>query len=357
MISIFCRGQRMLPFFELWDMGTFGFQNWTFAPNQGNWLMNAAEGNPPPAAVFPGQPAKTDYHDTLISTSFWGYEFQNCAQFKLEFDLKLENVQNTSTEAFGIAVYYEATWHLLADIYNYNSFDWTHLSYFLPHEVTHGSFRLGFVGHGQNTSNINKWLLDNIYLSFKCFPPESFTANMMGSYCHLSWQPAPCTLDTAGRTMIPMGYNVYRRSCNDSTFQKLNNSYVIDTTFDDHFPSGSCFYYYITEIYNSTEWNGFLCESQPSDTLYLMSEGVDRKDKEHGITMFPNPVDQTLTIKSADLFHGFQLTDLFGRTVFDIGKVFSREYSFSCKSLENGIYFLKIHTGQGEVCRKIILQH
>ncbi|MCX6252100.1 MAG: T9SS type A sorting domain-containing protein [Bacteroidetes bacterium] len=363
LFSVTGRGQ-MIPFFENWDMGLFTYQDWTFSPAQGNWQINVGIGNPLPAAMFRGQPALTDYHDTL--KSIWiSSEFRNCAKYWLEFDLMLDNAQNSSTEGFGIAVKHNGgsghdPYLMLEDIYNYHSFGWTHFKYQLPDDVWQSSswcFQLGFVPHGPNSSQINGWYLDNIHAYFTCNPPISITGMNMGSYRHLSWQPPPCSLDTTGQTMIPIGYNVYRKVCMDTTFQKLNNTYVVDTTFDDHVSLGYCFDYYVTAIYNSTEWNGFLCESQPSDTIYLMFEGVDRQYRSREITLFPNPVDKTLTLKSSDPIQGFQLSDLAGRKMFEADKAGSDEFSFNCEGLADGIYYLTIRTEQGEISQKVIVQH
>ncbi len=43
-IDILCG--RDLPFCEMWDAGSFAFNEWTFAPDQGNWAISAGTGNP-----------------------------------------------------------------------------------------------------------------------------------------------------------------------------------------------------------------------------------------------------------------------------------------------------------------------
>ncbi len=86
--------------------------------------------------------------------------------------------------------------------------------------------------------------------------------------------------------------------------------------------------------------------------------GVNKNNSDGFVKIFPNPAGLYLNIKTSgnNIISGYVLTDISGKTI--IKKDVNRNFvSVNTKHLHQGIYFLKIFTGNGVVFRKAVIKH
>jgi hypothetical protein len=74
------------------------------------------------------------------------------------------------------------------------------------------------------------------------------------------------------------------------------------------------------------------------------------------ISLYPNPVNSTLTIKTTqnNIIDNITLFDISGRVILVKKGTNSVSEKINLSSLSNGSYFIKISTDSGEVTKKII---
>ncbi|MEI6437008.1 MAG: T9SS type A sorting domain-containing protein, partial [Bacteroidota bacterium] len=176
-----------LPFYEPWDAGTFGFNNW--APS-GHWTMNTGIGNPAPSADFNWAPALTNYSQALtsevIDASAW-----TCAKIWLDFDLKLIDRNNTGKEKLTIDIFYGGSWHQKMEVSNNGSTNWVpkHINI----DVVKGkAFRIRFVASGVNSSDMLHWYVDNVHAYGICNPAKTLAASQSQFTTTLTWVAPDC---------------------------------------------------------------------------------------------------------------------------------------------------------------------
>lgn len=182
---------RPLPFFEGWDEGTFTFNEWRFWPGQGNWEMNMSNGNPAPSAVFNWEPLLNGYNYALESPAIDGSSV-HCGRIWLDFNLKLQDQNETGQEIFFVEIWNNNEWHQKAMIANTGSFEWTgyHLDISMVKEK---GFRIRFRVKGVNSSDIVNWYVDNIHIYPVCFPALNPTGDIQGFDAHLTWSAPKCS--------------------------------------------------------------------------------------------------------------------------------------------------------------------
>lgn len=71
------------------------------------------------------------------------------------------------------------------------------------------------------------------------------------------------------------------------------------------------------------------------------------------VSLFPNPVNSFLTIMSESYFSKIQLTDLFGKVVYT-RELNEQQALIDLSTIEKGIYFLELSSGQGSVVKKLV---
>jgi hypothetical protein len=179
-----------LPFFEPWDMGSFTFQKWTFAPIQGNWTMNTAFGNPTPCADFSWQPMVTNYDLSLVSPTINAAPW-TCADIFCDFDYKLIDRNATGAEKLDIDVYVNGNWINKAELTNTGSVDWT-LKHIDISNVKGKGFKVRFRANGANSADMLHWYVDNIHLYGTCHSPETFAGHENQFTTTLTWTAPVC---------------------------------------------------------------------------------------------------------------------------------------------------------------------
>jgi len=179
-----------LPFFEPWSGGSFGYQQWTFAPSQGNWTFNTAFGNPTPCADFSWQPVITNYDLSLVTPTIDASAW-TCADIFCDFDVKLVDHNATGTEKLGIDIFLGGVWQNKAELSDSGSFDWT-LKHVNITGVMGKGFKVRFRAHGPNSANILHWYVDNIHIYGVCRPPTSLAGHQNQFTTSLTWHSPVC---------------------------------------------------------------------------------------------------------------------------------------------------------------------
>jgi len=215
------------PFCENWDCGSFAFNGWNFYPSQGTWYISNGDGNPPPAATFPGLPADTGYSYTLSYDRLNTYSPTYCNSITIDFDIKLIDVNSTGEEKMAVEVYYDLQWHLMELLANTGSFDWeTHHHEFI--RVQDGIMKIRFRVFGENSTDIASWQLDNICVAIAYNPPESPAGMLTGQEVYLTWSPPICEPGVS-----PTGY-LEEIACHDGN-PYSTNSQVYDWVYGSLF--------------------------------------------------------------------------------------------------------------------------
>jgi hypothetical protein len=344
------------PFFEPWDMGMFSFQEWSFIPSQGNWIINTSQGNPSPTASFTGTPALTNYDNTLRSFLIVCIPW-TCANVYFEFDSRLILTNPTSQEKMIIEIYYDNNWHPKDTLVNDISTGWVHHKIDIT-EVAGTIVRVGFRATGINSADIGEWDIDNIYVYVVCYKPPDFNLNRTGNIVHLSWG-IPCT----GKKLQPyqvdslvlLGYDVYRTNADGlPPYVKLNQSLLTVNGYNDTIPLAEELYcYFVTAAYQDS-WSGaFLCES-PSDTLCVHYTSGIPEQKETQIRIYPNPVSDVLNIETDMAFTGIEILNFLGESIYS--ESFPKTFNITIPMKDNpsGIYLLKIKSVKGIIVRKVL---
>jgi hypothetical protein len=151
-----------LPFIEDWSSGSFSTNNWTFEPSAGNWFIasSAVLGNPAPGAVFSWDPIVTNYSFSLISPQI---DISGLTgQLTLAFDYFFDEWTPTQTEFLKVYFYDSDVWMLADSFQNYGDVPWTTRSYLLNEFLNGSSVRIKFEASGENSNNIDRWIIDNI---------------------------------------------------------------------------------------------------------------------------------------------------------------------------------------------------
>lgn len=340
-----------LPFFENWNSGTFTYSGWTFEPEQGNWDVTSATGNPSPTADFSGFGLKSNgpYDYAMLSRALNASQW-TCSDVWLDFDLELIDHAAGSTEHMTVEVLYNNSWHQVADFVNSGSFGFE-TKHILINEVRGQGTKIRFRAHGENTFNILHWHIDNINVYGVCMPPTGLAWSATTEQVELSWE-APCPEVS--------GYNIYRTDSSGLVpYYKINTDLVTATTFTDVPPfwtPNAVYRYFVTAVTMDSASSGVLCESGSTDTVLVeipvAVPGLDPAS----VKIFPNPAKQLLTVKSSVPVVGMELVDHLGKPVLSKACDHSMLERVRTADIACGVYFLKIKTDRGIVVKKVIIQ-
>jgi hypothetical protein len=320
--------------------------------------MSNQQGNPPPTAVFTGAPVIQNYAVTLTSTYLQTYVLTGCTNLFLEFDLKLDNVTTSGTEMMTVILEHcgEPVDTLLA-VDNTAGFDWTYYR-MLINDGRGGSSRILFTASGQNSSNIQQWLVDNIIVDFKCKPPLNLTGTHVGNIVTLLWDPPVCDCGTSFDSVFA-GYNVYMSdSLGMAPFHRITGPPCTDDSIVINLAPGwdpEVVRFYVTDLQNELVTHTFLCESEPSDTVMAYFVGIDPK-KNSTCNIYPNPNKGMFTADVPSDAVSFDVIDGFGRIVRSekIMKTPLNQLFIDISDQPPGIYILSVTTKTG-ISRGIIV--
>ena len=350
-VSLNC--EPPMPFHEPWDQGMFQFNNWTFIPSQGNWIINTGQGNPAPTAVFTGTPSVDNYTVTLKGEKLSGRAWV-CANMFLEFDYKLTDNASGGTEKLIAEYYIDTTWHPILEISNQGSTGWIHQKVDIS-QVCEKIYRIGFKVAGLNSANIGNWQIDNIYVYPICKGPENLTYTRTGKVISLAWQHPPCD-SLQGLS----GYNVYRT---DETglppYSKINAAPVAGNTYDDYIPvniTSGVFRYYVTAMLKELQSGSVLCEASGDTVVVDYALGI-KAEENPCIRVFPQPAMDNLDITSSSLIESCELFNIMGEKVLSINGEKRTGIKVPVAALPSGIYLLKIKNASGTFVHKVTVMH
>ena len=75
------------------------------------------------------------------------------------------------------------------------------------------------------------------------------------------------------------------------------------------------------------------------------------------VIIYPNPTSNLLNIKSDTPIYSFELYDALGKLIQNKTEMFSTENTVDVSSLTRGIYFVRLHTTNGVVEHKVIVDN
>jgi hypothetical protein len=349
--------KAVLPFYEPWDQANFSYQDWTFAPSQGNWVMNTSQGNPLPTASYTGTPVLKNYDHTLQSMHLDCIDWP-CANVYLEFDSRLTIINTTSLEKLIIEISYDNNWYPKDTLVNNLSTGWVHHKIDIS-EAAGKNSRVGFRATGINSADIGEWDVDNIRVYAVCFKPPDFTLNRTVNIVHLTWG-IPCTEKKLKPNQIDsstlIGYNVYRTNADSlPPYMKLTQSRLTVNEYFDTIPLiNGTYCYFITAAYQDFYFPRiFLCESS-SDTLCVhYSSGIPEQNETH-VRIFPNPVSEVLNIETDLAFTGIDVLNFLGEKIYSGSFPETKNIAIPMKENSSGIYLIKINFRDGLVVRKVL---
>ncbi|MCK9421133.1 MAG: T9SS type A sorting domain-containing protein [Bacteroidales bacterium] len=168
-----------LPLSEDWSSGSLATNGWTSSSSQGNWQTTAIYGNPAPAVMFFWEPQLSNYESSLISKSIDATAISD--NITLKFDLYLDNYSTATTEGVAVDVWDGSLWNTVLNFTNAGGgFGWTNLSVDITSFAASHIFNIRFRAYGENSFNINWWVIDNIkvYRQVLSVNPASLTVTV-----------------------------------------------------------------------------------------------------------------------------------------------------------------------------------
>ncbi len=341
-----------LPFYEPWDQGTFTFNAWKFVPSQLNWSVQTSQGNPAPTAIFSGNPGLQNYEVTMRTLQHDATPWL-CINMYLEFDYQLADLTSSGTEKLTAGYIMDSVWYPVFEISNTGSTGWIHQKIDIS-QVYGNVFKTGFMASGANSTNFEKWSVDNIMVYGVCKGPVDCDYSRSGHTVHVFWQPPDCD-SLQGLT----GYNVYRSQWVPSSFAKLNASPITSLEYFDNLPvNDTCtkYYYYITALHQDPVTHILLCEA-PCDTMLVdLSLGIETADN-NGTRVFPNPANDRLTIQSDSPVRSAELLDFTGQRMLFLDGCMKMEFTMPVTAIPSGIYLIRIKNRTGTILKKVSVIH
>ncbi len=158
-----------LPFVEDWLSASFETNSWTTECD--NWEINSQQGNPGSAAEFKWDPMlQDDYSCSLTSDILIGNQL-NVGQIFFDFDVRLDNRNNTGTEFLIVEVFDGTSWEIITTFSNDLGFDWESHHFDITEQARSNDFQIRFRAVGEDSFNILSWFVDNISVYRSCSAP------------------------------------------------------------------------------------------------------------------------------------------------------------------------------------------
>jgi len=158
-----------LPFVEDWSSSSFETNGWTTECD--NWEINNQQGNPGSTAEFKWDPLlQNNYSCSLTSDIFIGSQL-NVGQIFFDFDISLDNRNNTGTELFIVEVFDGTSWEVIATFSNDLGFEWESYHFDITEYARSVNFQIRFRAIGEDSFNLISWFVDNISVYRTCAAP------------------------------------------------------------------------------------------------------------------------------------------------------------------------------------------
>jgi len=163
-----------LPFYEDWSSGSLDTNNWETGNLQ--WVINYSHGNPAPCIEFSTEQLNESYWSEL-SSFYVNTDSAIIGEVFLEFDVTLNSINSTGQEKLNWEVWdwHSDEWKGLGswEITNENgSLENFHIRKRIFNISPNSIFRIRFIAHGNNPSDILDWKIDNISIQSECKKPS-----------------------------------------------------------------------------------------------------------------------------------------------------------------------------------------
>lgn len=183
-----------VPFMETWSSAQFDLNHWTVGEN---WVIEGQQGNAAPAVKFQPFPQQTNYESFLESYWLDGTLPQTSTLRTLwvDYDISMNVFQLTGKENLRVELWDGSDWIELKEYSNSAPLALLHEHIELAPEMENRVLKIRFKASGDNSGDIEGWLLDNISLSYKydLNAPENLTAQQVFNYgqpqTQLHWEP------------------------------------------------------------------------------------------------------------------------------------------------------------------------
>jgi hypothetical protein len=220
-----------LPFVEEWNSANFTFNNWLVEGDQGHWRVSTAQGNPVPSAEFTWSPPIKVYELAVTSPPLNAALYE-CADIYLDFDLKLNDRNETGDEKLIVQHFVNGNWIPLAEYTNDGSFDWTAQSIQMPMAVGK-TFHICFIAKGLNSADILGWFIDNVHVYADCKAPvDLMGSQIQNTYnAYLEWTEPDCE---AGSTGELVKLSQWAGAPENAYFQSYNMAYGVVYDLDEY---------------------------------------------------------------------------------------------------------------------------
>ncbi len=183
-----------LPFYEDWESHSLSTNQWQTSDDA--WDIDIYTGNEGASVKFSGASYLTNYVSRLTSRLLKG-DTLFVGTVTLNFDLKLNDLNNTGTEYLYIKIFNGTDYITIDSVNNTGSFDWEQHSYDISQQVFGNDFKLVFEAAGERSSRLLGWYVDNIEIFRTCDPPLNLIGEMgmdTSIYGMISWDTPPSVL-------------------------------------------------------------------------------------------------------------------------------------------------------------------
>jgi hypothetical protein len=136
------------------------------------------------------------------------------------------------------------------------------------------------------------------------------------------------------------GYNIYRSDDEMVTYNQINTSLVLDTTYVDMDVAYGAHYYFVMAAFAE-------CDSDSSNVV--MADVVTGVNPLHGgnILIYPNPATDNIFVKSDYTIMNIEMLNYIGQSVYSRRDVNEKAMKVNVSNLTAGVYFVKVTTAEG----------
>jgi hypothetical protein len=329
-----------LTFEEDWSSATFELNQWD---RSGNWVINNQSGNPYPCAEFSWEPILTNYKSSLTSHPLDGVNLpepwiDGCIW--LDFDLMLIDRNMTGQEMLSVEIGNDYGWFEVASFDNgQGSFDWSNIHIDISEFAFGEIFRVRFISEGDNSIDIQSWLLDNIKIFRDCPPPRNLNLEIQSCVDVLLTWDRPYVCDSSRKLS---GYDIY-----------VNFAYLTfstDTFYTYTATQNGTYRFQLFSVYEDC-----VSDSSVKGTIDVVCVGMESIIEEDGINIFPVPAMEVVNIQADEEITNLTLLNYYGAEMYSVSNFRHKTLKINVKDLAPGIYYLKIETKRKKYSKKILV--